>query len=115
VSIRITYIEDTVKKLQRFEFNRLKRLLNNQDELRQRPNYKKLIRDLNVTLQRLKYNLEKVPGCFCKNPGLQRFSEFTELFFYRKSHGICPRDCGPDPRRSAHESMDPEWTHEIRT
>jgi hypothetical protein len=49
-------------KLCRFEVNRLKIIT-----IRQGPNcnYKKIIRDLNVKLQGLKYNFEKVQGVKC--------------------------------------------------
>jgi hypothetical protein len=44
-----------------------------------------LNRDLNVKLQGIKYNFGKVWGVKCRNPGLHQFSEFVELFFYRKT------------------------------
>jgi hypothetical protein len=63
--------------------------------------------DLNVKLQGLKHNLEKVWGCFCKISGVWEFLEFLELFSERKLRGIGPWTSGPGPRRSAHGSMDP--------
>jgi hypothetical protein len=41
--------------------------------------------DLNVKLQGLKCNYEKVQGCFCKILRFQRFSGFMELFPLKKS------------------------------
>jgi hypothetical protein len=61
--------------------------------------------DLNVKLQGVKYNFEKVQGCFCKILKCRRFSGFTDLFSLRESRRICPRDCGPGPPASAHRSM----------
>jgi hypothetical protein len=40
--------------------------------------------DLNIKLQGLKYNYEKVQGCFCKILIFQRFLGFMELFSLRK-------------------------------
>jgi hypothetical protein len=40
-----------------------------------------LSRDLNVELHGLKYNFEKVQGCFCKNMEFWDFLEFLELFY----------------------------------
>jgi hypothetical protein len=37
--------------------------------------------DLNVKLQRLKYNFEKVQGCFCKILRFQQFLEFEGINF----------------------------------
>jgi hypothetical protein len=62
--------------------------------------------DLNVKLQGLKYNYEKLQGCFCKILRIQRFSNFMELFSLRKICRICPRGCGPGPPASAHGSTD---------
>jgi hypothetical protein len=62
--------------------------------------------DLNVKLQGLKYNYEKVQGCFCKILSFQRFSEFVELFSLRKIHRICPQPRGPGPPVLAHWSTD---------
>jgi hypothetical protein len=61
---------------------------------------------LNVKLQGLKYNFEKVQGCFCKILRLQRFSRFMELFSLRKICRICPQHCGPDPLSPAHGPTD---------
>jgi hypothetical protein len=36
---------------------------------------------LYVKSKGLKYNYERVQGCFCKNTELQGFSEFMELIF----------------------------------
>jgi hypothetical protein len=60
--------------------------------------------DLNVKLQGLKYNYEKVQGCFYKILGFQQFSGFMELFFLRKIRRICPRHRGPGPPALAHGS-----------
>jgi hypothetical protein len=38
--------------------------------------------DLNVKLQGLKHNFEKVQGCFCKITTASEFSLITKLFFY---------------------------------
>jgi hypothetical protein len=54
---------------------------------------------LNVKLQGLKYNYEKVQGCFCKIPRFQRFLGLMELFSLRKIHRICPQHRGPVHRR----------------
>jgi hypothetical protein len=62
--------------------------------------------DLNVKLQRVKYNYEKVHLCFCKIPRFQRFSGFMELFSLRKICRICPQHGGPGPPAPAHGSMD---------
>jgi hypothetical protein len=62
--------------------------------------------DLNVKLQRLKYNYEKFQGCFCKISRFQWFSGFMELFSLRKIHRIRPRGCGLGPPASAHGSTD---------
>jgi hypothetical protein len=56
--------------------------------------------ELNVKLQGLKHNFEKVRGCLCKISKRQLFSRFIELFFYWKSHRI-------GLRNSELESMDP--------
>jgi hypothetical protein len=51
--------------------------------------------DLNVKLQGLKYNYEKVKGCFYKSTAVQVFFELNKLFFYRK---MCrPGACGYGP------------------
>jgi hypothetical protein len=60
--------------------------------------------DLNIKLQGLKYNYEKVQGCFCKILRFQRFLGFMELFSLRKIHRICPRYRGPGPLAPAHGS-----------
>jgi hypothetical protein len=60
--------------------------------------------DLNVKLQWLKYNYEKVQGCFCKIPRFQWFLGFMELFSLRKIHRICPQYSGPGPPAPAHGS-----------
>jgi hypothetical protein len=62
--------------------------------------------DLNVKLQGLKYNYEKLHGCFCKILRFQWFSGFMELFSLRKICRICPRGCGPGPPALAHGSTD---------
>jgi hypothetical protein len=62
--------------------------------------------DLNVKLQGLKYNYEKVQGCFCKILRFQRFSGFMELFSLRKIHRICPQHRGSGPPAPAHGSTD---------
>jgi hypothetical protein len=62
--------------------------------------------DLNVKLQGLKYNYEKVQGCFCKIPRFQWFLRFMELFSFKKIRRICPRYHGPGPLVPAHGSMD---------
>jgi hypothetical protein len=62
--------------------------------------------DLNVKLQGLKYNYEKVQGCFYKILRFQRFLGFMELFSLRKIHRICPRHRGPGPPVPAHGSME---------
>jgi hypothetical protein len=62
--------------------------------------------DLNVKLQGLKYNYEKVQGCFRKILRFQWFLRFMELFFLRKIRKICPRGCGPGLPASAHRSTD---------
>jgi hypothetical protein len=56
--------------------------------------------NLNVKLQGLKYNYEKVQGCFCK------ILRFMELFSLRKIHRICPQHRGPGPPAPAHGSTD---------
>jgi hypothetical protein len=61
---------------------------------------------LNVKLQGLKYNYEKVQGCFYKIMRFQRFLGFMELFSLRKIRRICPRQRGPDPPASADRSTD---------
>jgi hypothetical protein len=63
-----------------------------------------LNRDLNVKLQRLKYNYEKVQGCFCTIPRFQWFLRFMELFSLRKIRRICPQQRGPGPSAPAHGS-----------
>jgi hypothetical protein len=60
--------------------------------------------DLNVKLQGLKYNYEKVQGCFCKIPRFQRFLGFMELFSLRKIRRICPQHRGLGPPTLAHGS-----------
>jgi hypothetical protein len=62
--------------------------------------------DLNVKLQGLKYNYEKVQGCFHKILRFQRFLGFMELFSLRKIHRICPQHRGLGPLASAHGSTD---------
>jgi hypothetical protein len=62
--------------------------------------------DLNVKLQGLKYNYEKVQGCFCKILRFQWFSGFMELFSLRKIRRICPQHGGLGPLAPAHGSMD---------
>jgi hypothetical protein len=62
--------------------------------------------DLNVKLQRHKYNYEKVQGCFCKILRFQLFLGFMELFFLRKIRRICPQHRGPGPPAPAHGSTD---------
>jgi hypothetical protein len=42
--------------------------------------------------------------CFCKILRCWWFSGFTDSFFLREIHRICPRDCGPGPPASAHGS-----------
>jgi hypothetical protein len=68
-------------------------------------NYKKLNMDLNVKLQGLKYNYEKVQWCFCQILSIQRFSRFMELFSLRKICRICPWHRGQGPPAPAHGSM----------
>jgi hypothetical protein len=60
--------------------------------------------DLNVKLQGLKYNYEKVQGCFCKIPMFMRFSGFMELFSLRRIRRICPQHRGPGPPMPVHGS-----------
>jgi hypothetical protein len=60
--------------------------------------------DLNVKLQGLKCNYEKVQGCFYKILRFQWFSRFMELFSFRKICRICPQHHGPGPPASAHGS-----------
>jgi hypothetical protein len=55
-------------------------------------------------LQGLKYNYEKIQGCFCKIPRCRRFLGFTNLFSLREIRRIFPWDCEPGPPASAHES-----------
>jgi hypothetical protein len=55
--------------------------------------------DLNVKLQGLKYNYEKVQGYFCKILRFQRFLGFMELFSLRKICRICPQHRGSGPPR----------------
>jgi hypothetical protein len=51
--------------------------------------------DLYVNFQGLKHNFEKVHMCFCNISRASEFSLITELFFYRKFHGIGPRSHRP--------------------
>jgi hypothetical protein len=60
--------------------------------------------DLNVKLQWLKYDYEKVQGCFCKISRFLRFSGFMKLFSLRKIRTICPQHRGPGPQALAHGS-----------
>jgi hypothetical protein len=62
--------------------------------------------DLNVKLRGLKYNYEKVQGCFCKILRFQPFLGFMELFSLRKIRRICPQHRGLGPPTLAHGSTD---------
>jgi hypothetical protein len=62
--------------------------------------------DLNVKLQGLKYNYEKVQGCFCKILRFQWFLGFTELFSLRKIRRMCPQHRGPGPPAPPYGSTD---------
>jgi hypothetical protein len=62
--------------------------------------------DLNVKLQGLKYNYEKVHGCFCKILRFQRFLGFMELFSLRKIRRIYQQHHGPGPPAPAHGSTE---------
>jgi hypothetical protein len=59
---------------------------NNLDQLRHGPNhnYKKLISDQNKKLWGIKYNFEKVQGCFCKIAELRGFSRNLRTIFLKK-------------------------------
>jgi hypothetical protein len=62
--------------------------------------------DLNVKLQGLKYNYEKVQGYFFKILRFQRFLGFMKLFSLRKIRRICPQHRGLGPPAPAHRSTD---------
>jgi hypothetical protein len=68
--------------------------------------------DLNVKLQGLKYNLEKIQGVKCKNATSWDFLEFLELFYNWKNHGIDPRDSRPGAPHcsvgAVHGSLNPD-------
>jgi hypothetical protein len=58
--------------------------------------------DLNIKLQGLKYNLEKVWGGGCKKTKPDDFLEVSDLFFYWKIYGVGLQPHEPSPWSPAH-------------